>query len=372
MPELNREMPEAFEDLFFPNRYKIFWGGRGGAKSWSFARALVLVSLQSIELILCAREFQSSLSDSVYRLIADQITEMDLSRYFRLTQNKIVCVNGSEFIFKGLQRNIQEIKSTEGITKVWVEEAQSVSQDSWEVLIPTIRKDGSEIWASFNTGEVTDPTYVRFVLNPPPNSITKKVSYRDNPYFPATLESERVYLKRVDPEAYEHVWEGEPRSISNACIFRGKYTVEGFETPEGTPDDPIRFYYGADWGFSQDPTALMRCFIRGRKLYIDQEAYGVGVELDEIPELFDSVPGSRDWPIRADDSRPETISYVKKKDSTSNQHLNPGSMMTPKQIQKDQSKKESHICASLKKSSFMNDVSTWPTKQNSIHTRWIN
>ena len=190
----------------------------------------------------------------------------------------------------------------------WVEEAALVSKASWEVLIPTIRKESSEIWMSFNTGEADDPTYQRFVINTPPNSVCKKVSWRENPYFPATLEAERSYLQRVDPEAYLHVWEGEPLKISDSCIFKGKWEIGNFEAPANA-----RFYYGADWGFSQDPTVLIRCYIQGDRLFIDHEAYGVGVELDEIPQLFESVPGAHEWPIRADDSRPETISHVKKR-----------------------------------------------------------
>jgi phage terminase large subunit len=292
---------------------------------------------------------------------------LGLETLFIVQKNTITSTCGSEFIFKGLRLNIQEIKSTEGIDICWVEEAQSVSQESWEVLIPTIRKEGSEIWISFNPGEATDPTYVRFVLNPPPNSIVKKVGYQDNPFFPATLEAERLYLKQVDPEAYDHVWEGMPRSISDACILKGKFSVESFETPEDA-----HFYYGADWGFAQDPTTLIRSFIHDNKLYIDHEAYGVGIELDDIPDLFDTVPESRDWPIRADDSRPETISYVKKKVLKSKGLQRPGNMMTPKRLQRDRSGKGSRIYDDLKKLSFMSGASIPLMRHGYIPTKWIN
>jgi len=306
--EIRVKIPLAFKELSRPARNKVFYGGRGGAKSWAVARCLVTRAAAEKLRILCAREFQSSIGDSVYRLLVDQISELDLSAFYSITLTKLVSSSGSEFLFKGLRHDIQEIKSTEGIDICWVEEAQSVSDYSWQVLIPTIRKEGSEIWITFNPGEVDDPTYSRFVLKPPPDAVVRKVSYRDNPYFPEVLEKERAYLQRVDPDAYDHVWEGNPRHISDACIFRGKYSVETFETPPG-----VRFYYGADWGFSQDPTVLTRCWIDGNFLRIDFQAWGVGVELDEIPQLFDTVPGSRDWPIRADNSRPETISHIKKK-----------------------------------------------------------
>ena len=303
------DVPPRFQGLFNPARYKVYYGGRGGAKSWSIARALVKLAAEKPLRILCTREFQSSIGDSVYRLIADQIVSAGLDEFFTVTQASITSTAGAQFLFKGLRRSIQEIKSTEGIDICWVEEAQSISNSSWEILIPTIRKEGSEIWISFNPEDEKDPTYQRFVINTPPNTIIEKVGWEDNPHLPATLEAERLYMLAVDPEAYDHVWGGNCRTISDAVIFRNRFEVSTF-------DDPIpgtRLYYGADWGFSQDPTALVRCWIDGDYLKIDQEAYGVNVELDSLPELFDTVPGARNWPIMADSSRPETISHVKRK-----------------------------------------------------------
>lgn len=302
-------IPPAFQPLYTPARNKVFYGGRGGAKSWSFARVLVKRAAKEAVRILCTREFQSSIADSVYRLICDVIQSTGLSNLFEITQSTITSTSGSQFIFKGLRRSIQEIKSIEGIDICWVEEAQTISNNSWEILIPTIRKDGSEIWISFNPEEDTDPTYQRFIVKTPPNTIKVKVGWEDNPHFPAVLDAERRYMLSVDPEAYAHVWGGECRQISDACIFRGKYEIGAFDDP---PDD-TRLYYGADWGFSVDPTALARCFIQDDTLYISHEAYGIGVELDAIPELFDTVPGARVWPIKADSARPETISHVRSK-----------------------------------------------------------
>lgn len=289
-------------------RYKVFYGGRGGAKSWNLARALLRFADNWTLRILCAREFQTSIADSVHRLLCDQIVLLGLSDRYEVTQNGITnLATGSLFIFRGIRHNLQSIKSLEGIDLCWVEEAQTVSNESWDVLIPTIRKEGSEIWVSFNTGEENDPSYQRFVEHPPESSIVRKVGWQDNPFFPATLDAERRYLLAIDPEAYEHVWEGSPRALSDAVIFRNRVSFETFETPEDA-----RLYFGADWGFANDPTALIRCWVKGESLFVDHEAFGYGVEIDETAQLFDSVPGARKWPIKADCARPETISYMKR------------------------------------------------------------
>lgn len=312
-PPINVEIAPIFIELFRPHRYKVLYGGRGGAKSWSIARALVAIAYTSTKRILCARELQGSISDSVHKLLKDQIELMGLLPWFTITQNSIVCtITGSEFIFKGLRHNFTEIKSTEGIDICWVEEAQFVTKDSWEVLIPTIRKQGSEIWISFNPEEEADETYKRFVLHPPHDCWSKKVGWQDNPWFPDTLEAERVYMLETDPEGYEHVWGGHPKTIGDAVIFKGKYLIEVFDTDIFH----TRLFHGADWGFANDPTALVRCWVKkqsdGEHLYVDQESVGYGVEIDETPALFRKISTSVSWPIKADNSRPETISYVRR------------------------------------------------------------
>lgn len=274
------------------------------------ARVLLRLAAQNCLRILCARQFQASIADSVHRLLCDQIDAMGLVDEFTITEKSIKSATGSEFIFKGLEKSIREIKSLEGIDICWVEEAQSVAATNWQILIPTIRKEHSEIWISFNPGEATDPTYQNFVVSPPENSVVVKVGWQDNPWFPATLEAERLHMQRTDTDAYQHVWEGECLAHSDAQVMRGKWRIDAFETP---PVAVIgRFYYGADWGFSVDPSTLVRCFILDRKLHIDHEAYGVGVEIDALPDMFDLVAESRKWPIKADCSRPETISAVKR------------------------------------------------------------
>lgn len=299
---------EKFRPLVPPARYKVFYGGRGSGKSWTFAQLLLCRSLQCKIRILCAREFQISIADSVHRLLCDQISALDLDAYFTITKTQITSATGAEFIFKGIRHNAQEIKSLEGVDICWVEEAQSVSRESWDLLIPTIRKEGSEIWISFNPGLPDDETYQRFVVNPPDHAIVVKVGWEDNPWFPDTLRQEMEYCRSIDTEAYAHIWGGEPRVVSDAQVFKGRYEVTPFDTP-----DDARFFHGADWGFAQDPTALVRMFVKDDCLYIDAEAYGVGVELDELPAFFDSIPTSRKWPIKADGARPETISYMCRK-----------------------------------------------------------
>ena len=303
---MNIEFPEKL--LFYiteKKRYKVSYGGRGSSKSWTAGRGLILRAMQSKIRILCTRQLQTSIKDSVHKLLCDTIYALKLEQYFDITRDTIRCHNGSEFIFKGLQNQTNEIKSIEGIDICWVEEAQSVSEDSWAILIPTIRKENSEIWVTFNPDREEDATYQRFVVNPPPDSIVQLVNYYDNPWFPEVLRKEMEYDKQVDYAKYEHVWLGKTVLNTEAQIYHNKFELKEFATPEN-----VTFYYGADWGFANDPTALIRCFIQDQCLYIDYESGGIGVEFEELPALFEKVPESRKWEIRADCARPETISYM--------------------------------------------------------------
>ena len=221
MPTINLdyEVPEKLLPLYSPRRYKILYGGRGGSKSWGVARALLEMGLEKKLRVLCAREYQNSIKDSVHRLLSDQISEMGLSDFYEIQQTSIKGRNGTEFTFEGLKHNIVKIKSYEGADICWVEEAQTVSKTSWDVLIPTIRKEESEIWATFNPELETDETYQRFVLNPPPGAWVQKINYTDNPWFPAVLEEERQYLKAKDMDAYLNVWEGHCRLTLDGAIY---------------------------------------------------------------------------------------------------------------------------------------------------------
>jgi phage terminase large subunit len=214
---------------------------------------------------------------------------------------------GSEFIYKGMRHNVKEIKSTEGIDIAWVEEAQSTSKESWETLIPTIRKAGSEVWVSFNPDLEGDPTYQRFVVDPPDNAIVQKVNYYDNPWFGEESRAEMEYCRRVDLDAYRHVWLGECKKHSDAQIFKGKVSIESF-APNSDWDGP---YFGVDFGFSQDPTVMVKMWVHNNKLYFEHEAYGIGVEIVDTPSMFDKIPSAREYVSRADCSRPETISHIR-------------------------------------------------------------
>lgn len=209
----------VYRDLFRPKRYKVYWGGRGSAKSWSFARALLAMGTQKPLRVLCAREFQNSIRDSVKSLLDDQIALMGLQGFYSSKHDSIEGVNGTQFTFVGLKRNPMSLKSYEGVDICWVEEAQTVSRTSWNILVPTIRKEGSEIWVSFNPQLETDETYERFIKYPPTDSIVRKVNWSDNEEFPAVLDQERLDLKERDPDAYLNVWEGHCLQALEGAVY---------------------------------------------------------------------------------------------------------------------------------------------------------
>lgn len=213
------EFPPKFKPFFTPARYKVVYGGRGGAKSWAIARALLVMAAQKPLRVLCTRELQSSIRDSVHRLLRDQIDSMGLSGVYEILDKEIRGKNGSLFVFEGLRYNANKIKSFEGFDIAWVEEAHSVTADNWEILAPTIRKEGSEIWVSFNPHLKSDPTYQKFILNPPPNSIVIKMNWSDNPWFPQVLRDEMDEMRRRDFETYLNVWEGNPRTNLAGAVY---------------------------------------------------------------------------------------------------------------------------------------------------------
>lgn len=218
-PRTRAKFPPKLKCLFKPARYKIIHGGRGGGKSWSVARALLLRGYDSPIRVLCAREFQASIGDSVHRLLSDQIEALDLSDFYDIEKASIYGLNGTEFRFAGISNNVQAIKSFEGITHCWCEEAENIRKRSWETLIPTVRRDDSEIWVTFNAQLETDETYQRFVVNPPPNAVVVKVNWSDNPWFPRVLRDEMELLKARDEDAWLNVWEGHPRQNLDGAIY---------------------------------------------------------------------------------------------------------------------------------------------------------
>ena len=205
------------------------YGGRGGSKSWNIARALLLKGCEQKIRVLCAREYQTSIKDSVHKLLCDQIFALELEAHYEITERSLRGTNGTEFIFVGVKNNTNNVKSIEGIDICWVEEAQSVTPNSWNVLVPTIRKADSEIWISFNPELPTDETWKRFVINPPENAVVQKINWSDNPYFPEVLDLERRALQGRDTEAYNNVWEGIPRQTVNGAIFAKEVTMAELE-----------------------------------------------------------------------------------------------------------------------------------------------
>jgi phage terminase large subunit len=234
------DFPEKLGFLFEPHRYKVAYGGRGGAKSWGFARALLILGMQKPLRILCARETQKSIADSVHKLLGDQIEALGLGGRYTVLKHTIIGSNGTEFIFAGIKQNVSNMKSYEGCDIAWVEEAASVSKNSWNVLIPTIRKDGSEIWVSYNPELESDETHQRFVIHPPAVGKVVKISWRDNPWVPGVLLQEMKELKERDEASYEHVYEGSCKQTVDGAIYRNELLAaerEGRLTR--VPYDPI-------------------------------------------------------------------------------------------------------------------------------------
>lgn len=308
MTTLQIKTPRVFLPLLEYSRYKGAHGGRGSGKSHFFAEALIEQCLLEKTDAVCVREIQKSLSQSVKKLLEVKIEALGVGSMFEVQESQIKCPYGGMIIFQGMQNHTADtIKSLEGYDIAWVEEAQSLSQRSLDLLRPTIRKEGSELWFSWNPNLASDP--VDLLLrgdNPPPDAIVVEANYEDNPWFPAVLRAEMEYDKKRDPDNYRHIWKGEYQRNSEARVFRN-WVVEEFTAPKGAT-----FRLGADWGFSVDPSVLVRCHLDGRRLYIDYEAYMVGCEIDMLPDLFDGVPDSRKWYITADGARPETISYMRR------------------------------------------------------------
>lgn len=301
---------------FYKARFLTWYGGRGARKSWEVARGLLLRGLQGNERILCTREYQNSIDESVLSLLEDQADALGIWSYYDFQARKIISrVNETEFFFAGMRTNPKSIKSKEGITIVWNEEAEDTSRKSWEILEPTIRRPGSQIITTFNTGAEEDFIYKTLVVNHDPKDYLCKVLYTDNPDATPELIEAAEKMQIRDPDRFSNIYLGETWSRTDAQVLSGKWRVGRIDI-EGADGA----YLGADFGFSVDPATLTRCWIKGRDpktgggtLYVEREAYKVGVELDDYERFYDTVPGSRDYKIRADSSRPDVISHIKKK-----------------------------------------------------------
>lgn len=321
MTKADVQLPAWAKRLWQPARFKGAWGGRGSAKSHSMALALLLQGAARPLRILCAREIQRSIKESSKRLLDDKIDHLGLGGFYQSLETEIRGANGTLIVFAGLRSNIASIKSMEGIDRCWVDEAQSISKASLDTLIPTVRKPGSELWFTWNPDKPDDP--IDQLLrsdDPPPGAMVIEVNFELNPWFPDDLRAQMEWDRGRDPEKYQHVWRGAYKRNSEARVFKN-WRIEECEPPE---DAILRF--GADWGFSVDPTVLVRSWLDGRTLYVDHEAYAVGCPIDSTPALFAGsdprqrwenpsgyagVPGAFRWPIVADSARPETIDYMR-------------------------------------------------------------
>lgn len=256
--------------------------------------------------IVCIREVQRTLDQSVKKLLEQKIESYNAGSYFDVQDRRILSKAGGTIIFEGMQNHTADsIKSLEGYDRAWVEEAQTLSQRSLDLLRPTIRKPDSELWFSWNPRFKTDPVEALLCSEvPPPGTIVVEANYLHNPWLPDVLRLEMEYDKRRDPDKYAHVWLGGYEQHSEARVFKN-WKIEEFERPKGTV-----YRQGADWGFAIDPSVLLRCSIDGNRLYVDYEAYLIGCEIVNLPDLFARVPESEKWFITADSSRPETISYM--------------------------------------------------------------
>lgn len=297
-------------------RFRCAYGGRGSGKSRSFAIAAAyygaaLAASGQRGVILCAREFMNSLEDSSMAELKAVIDSDSLlsahydvgEKYIRTRDKRI------QFVFTGLRHNLNSVKSKSRILVAWIDEAEDVSEIAWRKLLPTVREDGSEIWVTWNPEKDGSPTDNRFIKQPPNDSIIVKLNYNDNPYFPVGLERQRQDdARRLDEGTYRWIWEGEYRKQSKAQIFANRYEVAEFKH-----EINWTVLQGIDWGFANDPTAAIRCYVWDNKLFISDEAVKVGLELDmTVPFIKRRIPDFENYDARADNARPETIRHVQR------------------------------------------------------------
>ncbi|HGM9963895.1 TPA: PBSX family phage terminase large subunit [Providencia stuartii] len=300
-------------------RYRGAYGGRGSAKTRTFALMTAIRGYMAAKngqsgVILCAREYMNSLEESSMEEVKQAIRSVPwLNDFYELGEKYIrTKCRSVSYVFAGLRHNLDSIKSKARILIAWVDEAESVSETAWTKLTPTVREAGSEIWVTWNPEKDGSATDKRFRKNPPDNAIVVEMNYDDNPWFPSVLEEERLNDQaRLDAATYAWIWEGAYLENSDKQVLANKYVVQSF--PDELWKKADRLLFGADFGFAKDPNTLIRMFILDDCLYIEREAYGVGVELDHMSAFYDEIPEARKWPIKADSARPETISYLKRK-----------------------------------------------------------
>lgn len=317
MPELEIVTPRWGLPFLEPMRYKGLKGGRGSGKSHFFSEMAVEALILDPYLdIVCLREVQKSLKFSAKKLIEGKIRQFKAHKMFKMLDTETRRINPQgvttgRIIYQGMQDHTADtLKSLEGFGIAWFEEASRMSQRSLELLRPTIREEGSEIWFSWNPDQDTDPIEKFLVKDTPENAIVTHVNFTDNIHCPQVMKDEARIWAKNDPDTYEHVWHGLHNTKSDDQVLHGKWIFEDYfnKTSWAGP------YYGADWGFSTDPNALIECWVdeETNTLYVRKEAWAQGVEIDNTPEFFSKMRGMDDYVIRADNARPEMIDYMKR------------------------------------------------------------
>lgn len=314
------QIPAKLAPLFtaVDKRYRCSHGGRGSAKTRTFALMTAVKAYQAANngesgVILCAREFMNSLEESSMEEVKQAIRSVPwLAANFDIGEKYIRTLDRNvSYVFCGLRHNLDSIKSKARILLCWVDEAETVSETAWQKLDPTVRESGSEIWVTWNPEKDGSATDKRFRKQQDDDTIVVEMNYTDNPWFPDVLEKvRRRDKKNLDDQTYAWIWEGAYLENSDKQVLANKYVVQSF--PDDLWKKADRLLFGADFGFAKDPNTLLRQFILDDCLYIEYEAYGIGVELDHMPAFYDKIPEVRKWPIKADSARPETISYLRR------------------------------------------------------------
>ena len=309
---INHQLPAFLEPYFKPKQFKGLYGGRGSGKSHGFATLMILRAVREPGFrAVCIREIQRTIADSSKQILEDKIKDLGLESYFKITDNEIAGTNGSKIIFRGMQtHNAKSIKSLEGMDVAWIEEAETLSQISLDALIPTIRKPNSEIWASWNPDKASDAVDKLFRDNKDDKDfLVKKVSWRDNPWFPEELKKSLLRDKERDIDKYNHIWEGEYWGVSQTQIFKN-WIIEEKQLPDSA--SPL---YGIDWSNGgADPNAAVQCwFLDEHTLYIDQELYEHDCPMEQLPSVLSKMTKLKDHTAYADSSRPDMIDFVRRR-----------------------------------------------------------
>lgn len=315
-------IPEKLEPLLFPKKKKIVYGGRGSGKTRTIASILTERIRYDDRRVFCLREHMLSIQDSSHMELCDEARRRGVSGSQIYAGEKVFRskVGKGRALYAGLQKNIINVKGKAGVDDSWVDEAENVSLNSWSVLEPTIRKAGSEQWISFNPRFESDPTWTEQVapyvdkmvdgVYEDEHTLIIECNWRDNPWFTEELCVQKDKMKERDNDRYLWIWEGKFKQSSTEQVMGGKWMVDEFEPG----DDWEGPFFGADFGFSQDPSTLVKMWIHDENLYIEREAYKVGVEISEMREFYNRIPGVDNNKIWADCARPETISHLKKQE----------------------------------------------------------